>query len=670
VKFGRWRAWACALLSIGCGRVQLGVEKHLEPPGPDAEIDPGHSTPGHSPPPDGGERAPPDATMRDAATLTDAAMTDGGAEDDAGRAVLEGDASGALHAMSLSAGMAHTCATLESGEIVCWGLNDVGQLGDGTTTSRSTPRYVPGITDAVEVAAGGLMTCARRANGQVLCWGYRGLVGDGTIVDRSSPVPVIGVVDAVQISCGYSSTCAVSSTGTVSCWGDNLSGILGDGTSTPRALPVAVPGLKHVTTLHVGIAHTCAVVDGGGVYCWGANFLGQIGANPADNQPLPIAVAGLTATKRVVAGAFHTCALDVEGRVRCLGDNEESELGQQSLEKSSRPLTVAGLGEILGLSTKGTFTVAVSSDLRAEGGEVLVHVRAATLKPIDRALAGGKHYASPAALPVVCGLDGVGVLDDGQRVYFSGTRAPYGGMAERTVVRTSQCVPLDPAIDDASAAALFNPGMAAWLPLTWRAQLAPGETVLVLGATGVAGRLAVRAARLLGAGRIVAAGRDAASLEATLSLGADATIRLDTSPEELEAAFVREGEADGLPVIIDYLWGKPIEALLRALKKLGNREDRPIRLVHVGEAAGPTISLPGSILRGVDFTLTGFGLRAGGVLAPRDIQDAAYRALVRHAARGELGVDVVRAPLADVASHWNAKELRGVRTVVIVREPA
>ncbi len=160
----------------------------------------------------------------------------------------------------------------------------------------------------------------------------------------------------------------------------------------------------------------------------------------------------------------------------------------------------------------------------AGDGEVIVQVNAASLKPIDKQLASGSHYASPRELPVVCGSDGVGHLSDGQRVFFGGTRSPYGSMAQRTVVRRAFCFPVPEGLDDETAAALPNPGVSAWLSLAYRAKLLPGESVLILGATGVTGKLAVKIAKLLGAGRVVAAGRNQEVLSKLHELGADATI--------------------------------------------------------------------------------------------------------------------------------------------------
>src|SRR5258706_16225862 len=164
----------------------------------------------------------------------------------------------------------------------------------------------------------------------------------------------------------------------------------------------------------------------------------------------------------------------------------------------------------------------------AEENEVIVHVRAAALKPIDKQMTGGSHYAAFRELPVVCGMDGVGCLDDGTRVFFAIPRFPYGSMAQRTIVSPSHSFPIPDSIDDDIAAAVVNPGLSAWGALAWRAQLTAGETVLILGAPGVTGNLAVQTAKLLGAGRVIAAGRNEQVLSTLHDLGADATTRLDT----------------------------------------------------------------------------------------------------------------------------------------------
>ncbi len=292
--------------------------------------------------------------------------------------------------------------------------------------------------------------------------------------------------------------------------------------------------------------------------------------------------------------------------------------------------------------------------------EVIVHVHAASLKPIDKQLAGGSHYASPRDLPLVCGTDGVGHLSDGQRMFFGGTRAPYGAMAQRTVVLRAFTFPVPQEVDDETAAALPNPGVSAWLTLAYRAKLAPGENVLILGATGVTGKLAVKIAKLLGAGRVVAAGRNQQALSTLHLLGADAVIRLDAPAKELGEAFVREAGQAGFQVVIDYVWGSPVEAFLAAItrKEFGVITSET-RLVQVGESAGPTISLPAAVLRSTALTILG---TAG--IPPRNVLVDALQKVMAHAASGELRIETERVPLADIENAWQRDEQR--RRLVVI----
>lgn len=293
-------------------------------------------------------------------------------------------------------------------------------------------------------------------------------------------------------------------------------------------------------------------------------------------------------------------------------------------------------------------------------GELVVEVLAASLKPIDKQLADGSHFASPRELPVVCGSDGVGYLSDGRRVFFGGTRPPYGAMAQRTVVNPDFCFPLPDGIDDETAAALPNPGVSAWLALAFRAKLAAGENVLILGATGITGTLAVRIAKILGARRVVAAGRNQKVLSSLPDHGADATIRLDLPAQELSETFSREAGDSGFQVVIDYVWGRPIEVLLSAM----TRKEFAIiktetRLVQIGQSAGPTISLPAAVLRSTALTILG---TAG--IPPRAILVDALQQVMAHAERGELRVDTERVPLADIEIAWKRERSSG-RLVII-----
>ena len=290
-------------------------------------------------------------------------------------------------------------------------------------------------------------------------------------------------------------------------------------------------------------------------------------------------------------------------------------------------------------------------------GEVLIQVRAAGLHPIVKALASGSHYAGQGEIPAVPGLDGVGTLADGSRVYFGFVRKPWGSMAEHAVAQLKMCIPLPDKLSDEMAAAIANPGMSAWLSMKERAAVAAGETVLVLGATGVAGQLALRVARHLGAGRIIAAGRNVSAIAAG---DADAVIALSQPEDGLRQAFAAECKA-GIDVVIDYLWGRPTELLLESLAK-GYRPaaTHPIRLVEVGESAGKTIALPGATLRSIDLKLMGSGI--GSVPLAR-VFDAISK-LFSLAADGILRVDVDPVPLAEVEAAWTRTE-KGRRIVFV-----
>src|SRR6266852_2426831 len=293
--------------------------------------------------------------------------------------------------------------------------------------------------------------------------------------------------------------------------------------------------------------------------------------------------------------------------------------------------------------------------------EAVVRVRAASLKAVDKQLASGAHYASPRELPVVCGADGVGDLEDGTRVFFGGPRRPYGAMAERTVVPRAFCFPVPAGVDDDTAAALPNPGVSAWLSLMHRAKLAPGETVLILGATGVTGQLAVQIAKLLGVARVIGAGRNARVLGRLRELGADATIQLDQPGDSLKDAFAREAGDAGFDVIIDYVWGRPTETLLAAITKSEFAAvTKETRLVQVGESAGPSISLPAAVLRSTAVTILG---TAG--IPPREVLVDAMQQVMARAALGELRIETERVPLADIERAWQRQGESGRRIVVI-----
>ena len=275
----------------------------------------------------------------------------------------------------------------------------------------------------------------------------------------------------------------------------------------------------------------------------------------------------------------------------------------------------------------------------ADAGAVVVDVAAAGLHHLDLHKATGTFYTGPPPLPSVVGTDGVGRLAGGRRVYFDATVAPYGSMAERALVRHEALFEVAEGVDDAGAAALGNTGLGAWLALTWRAGVRPGETVLVLGATGAFGTVAVQAAKVLRAGRVVAAARPSERLEALLERGADAVVELDGAPdlhERLRAA------ADGeVHVTLDTLWGEPGRAAIAVAARFA-------RHLEVGNLAGLDVTLPATALRSTSLDLRGFSVAH----PPPDVRRAGYLELTRHVARGDIAVDVETCPLERVDAAW------------------
>ncbi|RYZ66347.1 MAG: zinc-binding alcohol dehydrogenase family protein, partial [Proteobacteria bacterium] len=230
-------------------------------------------------------------------------------------------------------------------------------------------------------------------------------------------------------------------------------------------------------------------------------------------------------------------------------------------------------------------------------GEELVSMRAVGVHQLVRALARGTHYGSDGTLPMVPGVDGVGITAEGQRIYCGMLRAPFGTLAERAATRVR--IPVPDGMSDARCAAIGNPGLSGWLALVVRAELEPGETVLVLGATGASGSLAVQIAKRLGAGRVIAAGRDVATLERLLGAGADAVVRLDGP--DVAGAIAEAAGTGGVQVIVDYVWGVSTEAALTAVTARGfGRATNRVRLVQVGETAASTVQLPAAALRSTD----------------------------------------------------------------------
>lgn len=244
---------------------------------------------------------------------------------------------------ALAAGNAHTCA-LAAGAAYCWGWNGLGQLGDGSTNDRRTPVRVAGLAkDVAGLTAGGDHTCAVTTAGGLRCWGDNqyGQLGDGTTIGSLAPVPVLGLDAGVTaVTAGKYHTCALLQNGEVRCWGANWYGQLGDGSLTDRLEPMRVPDLAGVTGLAAGWLHTCALTAEG-ARCWGYNGSGQVGDGSRTDRLAPVIVAGLRASPlQITAGAYHTCALTADARVMCWGDNDFGQLGDGTTAVRAAPVNV------------------------------------------------------------------------------------------------------------------------------------------------------------------------------------------------------------------------------------------------------------------------------------------------------------------------------------------
>jgi len=251
----------------------------------------------------------------------------------------------------------------------------------------------------------------------------------------------------------------------------------------------------------------------------------------------------------------------------------------------------------------------------AKAGEELISVRASALSQFSKSRASGSHYSSGGGFPLIVGSDGVGVTQDGKRVYFVLPGAPFGALAEFCPMSANQCVKLPDVLDDITAAAIANPGMSAWAALVERAHLVPGETVLVNGGTGTAGGLAVQLSKYLGAGTVIATGRNAKELEEVKKLGADIAIPFTlgvlhpSGAKDYENAL-KHVFAPGINVVIDYLWGESAKTVIVAIAK-AVEDAKPVRFVHVGGASREeNIDLPGAALRSSAIMLMGSGVKS------------------------------------------------------------
>lgn len=314
------------------------------------------------------------------------------------------------------------------------------------------------------------------------------------------------------------------------------------------------------------------------------------------------------------------------------------------------------------------------ADLIPNPGDLVVRVKAAVLENFDKMTANGEHYSSAHLFPnfpAIVGHGGVGTLEDGTLVAFGGVRPPYGAMAETAVIPQeykAYVTPVPGGIDIAVAAALPAAALTSLLPLKYAAKLQPGETLLINGATGVSGKIAVQIAKMLGAGRIVGTGRAESNLRLLSDLGADAVIDLKQPDEKIAEAFMQAagtGKGDtskrdhGYDVILDFLWGHPTELLLQTLvPRAAQFAQGRIRFVQIGQAAGPTISLPAETIRTSGLEIMGIGK------IPLEAVREGMTQVWNWIKENKIQMDIERVPLKDIAQAWTRKT-EGTRIVII-----
>ena len=289
----------------------------------------------------------------------------------------------------------------------------------------------------------------------------------------------------------------------------------------------------------------------------------------------------------------------------------------------------------------------------------LIDVLAAGLHPRVRTDASGRHYSSTGQLPMIPGIDGVGRLPSGQKVYFVSADGAWGSMAERALIDRRRLVALPDNVDVIRVAAAMNPAMSSWVALRRRVPLQPDQSILVLGATGNAGTMAVQVAKRLGAGRVVGAGRNLERLGLLRHLGVDETVPL-TDDTEATAERLANSAAD-VDIVIDYLWGEPAAAAIMAVLRARTDRSQALDWIQIGAVAGPTIQLPSVALRSANLRIQGTGQGA----VSREGYMAELPSLIAEIQAGTLAVNAHPMPLANVEDAWNSPDAAGERIVLI-----
>jgi len=305
----------------------------------------------------------------------------------------------------------------------------------------------------------------------------------------------------------------------------------------------------------------------------------------------------------------------------------------------------------------------INEPIPQNNDQLLITVKAAAVKNLDKGRASGSHYSMQTLEnPEVAGMDGAGLLEDGTRVYGFGVG---GVIAEKALINKHLTVKLPDGIDDVTAAALPNALMGSAAALRFRANMQPGQVVVINGATGVTGMVAVQIAKHYGAAKVIATGRNQEQLKKLLQLGADEVISLKQTDEQITNRLKQIHVETPISVVIDYTWGHPAELILAALKGKGHTTQK-VRFVTVGGMAGGNITLPSAILRSSDIEILGSGL---GSLSAEDMKklfDEVIPEMFQLAADSKLKIDTTAIALKDVESAWSMDISGGTRLVILV----
>ncbi|MGA8302711.1 MAG: zinc-binding alcohol dehydrogenase family protein [Thermoplasmata archaeon] len=288
---------------------------------------------------------------------------------------------------------------------------------------------------------------------------------------------------------------------------------------------------------------------------------------------------------------------------------------------------------------------------KAGPDESVVSMTASAVNPLTLSRAGGVHYSAHTPTPFVAGVDGVGRTEDGRRVFLRETRPPFGTLAERLPSPTAHLIPLPDGLTDTLAAAVAIPGLSCWGPLVHRAPIRPGESVIVLGATGAGGRMAIQIAKHLGARAVIAMGRSRQKLATLAEIGADHSIALDQSPEGIRDEVRSAAREYQVGVVLDYLWGPSAAAVIAGLGGPdAPRGPTPVRYVQIGAISGPTIALESQILRSSGLEILGSGI---GSSTDDEIVES-LRGMFAAAASAGFRLDTNVQPISEVARLWGS----------------